>query len=220
MTMHVVIVGCGRAGTALAARLDAEGDSVCAIDRDGQAQARLPAGFGGEFVTGHGLRRSVLEAAGAERADALVALTASDSLNIVIARVARDVFHVPHAVGRIADFEHVPAASELGLDMVTSVQMTVDRVHRILRHRPLEPDFTFGNGETVLVRAPVPDYLDGRPVTEFAVEGEISVVELTRAGHSAIPGPGTTVRKGDRVSFVVTSASLQRLHSFLGGRWE
>jgi len=218
--MHVIIVGCGRAGTVLAARLEAVGDSVCAVDRDSGVQARLPAGFGGEFVTGSGLHRPVLEAAGIERADALVALTESDGLNTVIARVARDVFRVPHVVGRLTGIEHVPAASELGLDMVASVQMTIDRVHRLLRHRPLEPDYTFGNGETVLVRAPVPDYLDGRPVTEFAIEGEISVVEITRAGHSAIPGPGTTVCKGDRVSFVVTSTSLHRLESFLGGRWE
>jgi len=218
--MHVIIVGCGRAGTVLAARLDAEGDSVCAVDRDSGVQARLPAGFGGEFVTGSGLHRPVLEAAGIERADALVALTESDGLNTVIARVARDVFRVPHVVGRLTGFEHVPVATELGLDMVTSVQMTVDRVHRILRHRPLEPDYVFGNGETVLVRAPVPDYLNGRPVTEFAIEGEISVVEITRAGRSIIPGPGTTVCKGDRISFVVTSASLQRLESFLGGRWD
>jgi trk system potassium uptake protein len=218
--MHVVIVGCGRAGTALATRLDAEGDSVCVIDRDDQAQARLPAGFGGEFVAGSGLRRPVLEAGGIERADALVALTSSDSLNIVIARVARDVFRVPRAIGRLTDFEHVPVATELGLDMVTSVRMTVDRVHRMLRHRPLEPEYTFGNGETLLVRSQVPDYLAGRLATEFAVEGEISVVEVTRGGHSIIPGPGTTFREGDWASFVAASGALRRLHSFLGGRWE
>ena len=136
--MHGGVGGCGRAGTALAARLDAEGDSVCAVDRDSQAQGRLAAGFGGEFVAGSGLHRPVLEAAGIERADALVALTSSDSLNIVIARVARDVFRVPHAIGRLTDFEHVPVATELGLDMVASVQLTVDRVHRMVRHRPLE----------------------------------------------------------------------------------
>lgn len=218
--MHVVIVGCGRSGTALAARLDAEGDSVCAVDRDSQAQARLPAGFRGEFVAGSGLRRPVLEAAGIERADALIALTESDSLNIVIARVARDVFSVPRVIGRLTDLEHTPVAIELGLDMVASVQMTVDRVHRMLRHRPIEPEYTFGNGETVLVRAPVPAYLAGRPVSEFAVEGEISVVEVTRGGHSTIPGPATTLREGDRVSFVAASGALRRLHSFLGGRWE
>lgn len=218
--MHVVIVGCGRAGTALAARLDAKGDSVCVIDREEHARARLPAGFGGEFITGSGLRRPVLEAAGIEEADALAALTSSNSLNIVIDRVARDTFRVPHVIGRLDDVEHAPVATELGLDMVTSVRMTVDRIHRMLRHRPLEPEYIFGNGETVLVRAPVPDYLDGRPASEFTVEGEISVVEVTRGGHSAIPGPATTLRKGDRVSFVAASAALRRLDSFLGGRWE
>ena len=161
--MHVVIVGCGRAGTALALRLDSEGDSVYAVDLDSHAQTGLPAGFGGQFITGSGLRRPVLEAAGTERADALVTLTSSDSLNIVIARIARDVFKVPHVIGRLTDVDHTQIAADLGLDMVASVRMTVDRVHRLLRHRPLEPDYTFGNGETVLVRAPVPGYLAGRP---------------------------------------------------------
>ena len=68
--------------------------------------------------------------------------------------------------------------------------MTVDRVHRMLRHAPLEPEYTFGNGESLLVRAPVPDYLAGRQAAEFNVEGEITAIEVTRGGHSMIPGPG------------------------------
>jgi trk system potassium uptake protein TrkA len=218
--MHVVIAGCGRAGTALAVRLDAEGDSVCVVDRDATARNRLPGGFGGEFVTGSGMRRAVLEAAGIERADALVALTPSDSLNIVIVRIAREVFRVPRVTGRLNDVEHAAIAAELGLDMVTSVRMTVDRVHRLLRHAPLEPEYTFGNGESLLVRAPVPDYLAGRKAAEFNVEGEITVVEITRGGHSLIPGPGTALRQGDRMSFVVASTALERLRGFLGGRWQ
>ena len=218
--MHAVIVGCGRTGTALAVRLDAEGHSVTAVDVDPRARERLPGGFGGEFVTGNGLRRPMLEAAGTERADALVAVTTSDSLNIVIARIAREVFRVPAVVGRLNGTEHVAVATELGLDMVTSVAMTVDRVHRILRHAPLEPEYTFGNGETLLVRAVIPDYLGGRQAAEFNVESEISVVEITRGGRSLIPGPGTELRRGDRVSFVVASTALERLRSFLGGRWQ
>lgn len=217
--MHVVIVGCGRAGTALAVRLDAEGDSVCVVDIDGQERQHLPAAFGGQFVQGSGIRKPVLEEARIAQADALVALSSSDSLNIVVARVARDVFHVPHVVGRLNDVEHALLATELGLDMVTSVQMTVDRVHRMLRHRPLDPEYTFGNGESLLVRAPVPDYLAERRASEFNVDGEINVVEITRGGHSMVPGAGATLREGDRVSFVVASGALGRLRSFLGGRW-
>jgi trk/ktr system potassium uptake protein len=218
--MHAVIVGCGRAGAALAVRLDAEGNSVSAIDLDPRAGERLPGGFGGEFVSGNGLRRPVLEAAGVERADALVALTSHDGLNIVITRIAREVFRVPAVVGRLTGIEHTAVATELGLDMVTSVAMTVDRIHRMLSHAPLEPAYTFGNGETLLVSATIPDYLAGRQAAEFNVEGEITAIELTRGGRSLIPGPGAELRHGDRISFVVASTALERLRSFLGGGWQ
>jgi trk system potassium uptake protein len=218
--MHAVIVGCGRAGSALAVRLDAEGDSVSAIDIDPRTRQRLPGGYGGEFVTGSGLRRPVLEAAGVERAGALVAITSSDSLNIVIARIGRDVFRVPAVVGRLYGVEHVAVATELGLHMVASVAMTADRVHRMLRHASLEPEYTFGNGETLLVRATVPDFLAGRQAGEFNVEGEIAVTEITRGGRSLIPGPGTALRRDDQLSFIVASAALDKLRSFLAGRWQ
>lgn len=218
--MHAVIVGCGRAGAALAVRLDAEGNSVSAIDLNPRAGEHLPGGFGGEFVSGNGLRRPVLEAAGVERADALVAVTSHDGLNIVITRIAREVFRVPAVVGRLTGIEHTAVATELGLDMVTSVAMTVDRIHRMLSHAPLEPAYTFGNGETLLVSAAIPDYLAGRQAAEFNVEGEITAIELTRGGRSLIPGPGAELRQGDWVSFVVASTALERLRSFLGGRWQ
>lgn len=216
--MNVVIVGCGRSGSALAARLDAEGDAVCVVDVEATARARLPGGFGGSFVHGNALRREVLEGAGVKEAAALVALSSDDSLNIVVARVARDVYHVPHVVGRLHDAERAPVCASLGLPMVTSVRMTVDRVHRMLRHTRLEPEQTFGNGETLLVRSPVPAYLAGRLVAELNVAGEIQVVEVTRAGHSSIPGTGATLRAGDLVSFVVASSAIGRLRGFLGGR--
>ena len=218
--MRVVIVGCGRSGAALAARLDAEGDDVRAIDTDPGAREMLPTSFGGTFHAGNGLRRNVLQAAGTGHADALVTLTDDDSRNIVIARIAREVFRVPVVTGRLSNPGYPAVAAELGLDMVASVGMTVDRVHRLLRHAPLEPEYSFGNGETLLVRAPVPGYLAGRHVAEFNVDGEITVAEITRGGHSRIPGPGALLKDGDRVSFVVASTALDRLRAFLGGRWD
>lgn len=218
--MRVVIVGCGRSGSALAARLDAEGEAVDVIDCDGSTRARLPSSFSGEFVTGDALRRAVLEKARIGQADAFVSLSSSDSLNLVVARVARDTFHVPHVLGRLHNVEWYPISSHLGLQMVTTVQMTVDRIHLLLRHRPLDPEQVFGNGESLLVRSSVPDYLAGRRVTEFNVEGEIQVVEIGRGGHSTIPGAAATLRAGDVVSFIVASGSLERLKNFLGGSWQ
>ena len=64
--MQVVIMGCGRSGSALAARLEAEGDGVTLLDPDESAQNRLPAGFKGRFIHGSGCSRLLLEDAGIE----------------------------------------------------------------------------------------------------------------------------------------------------------
>ena len=217
--MQVVVVGCGRTGSALAARFDSEGDQVAVVDLDGRSRRRLPGAFRGTFIEGDGLRRPILETAGIRQAEALVAVSSSDSTNIVVTRVARDVYHVPHVVGRIDDPGRVRFGTDLGLTLIATVRTTVDRVHRMLRHPSLEPERTFGNGESLLVRSPVPGYLAGRHVAELDVPGEIQVVELTRGGRSTLPARTATLEPGDVVSFIVASGSLGRLRSFLGGRW-
>lgn len=217
--MHVVIVGCGRSGAALASRLVAEGDTVGVIDAEAGARARLARGFPGRFVVGDGLDRRPLELAGIDRADALVALSSNDTLNLVAATVAREVFKVPHVVSRLNDADLGQVGADLGVAMVASVRMTVDRVQRMLHHRRLEPEHTFGDGESLLVRSSIPAYLAGHRAAEFDVAGEIKVVELSRAGHSTIPDGTLLLKAGDVLTFVVASGSLSRLRDFLGGRW-
>jgi trk/ktr system potassium uptake protein len=217
--MQVVIIGCGRTGLALATRLDAEGDQVTVVELDEAARARLPSGFKGRFQAGNGITPRVLEAAGVAHAEALVALTASDCANIVAARVARDGYRVPRVLARLHDPVYAPVYSEFGIATIGSVQTTANRVMQLLHHQTLEPHQTFGNGETLLVRSAVPDYLTGRQVQAFNVPGEIAVVELSRAGHSRIPEPSTPLHGGDVLSFIVAAGSLSRLRSFLDGKW-
>ncbi|MGO8956776.1 MAG: potassium channel family protein [Streptosporangiaceae bacterium] len=217
--MQIVIMGCGRTGAALATRCDAEGDQVTVMDPDNAAESRLPAGFHGRFLAGNGVTPAVLDAAGIAHAEAFVSLTPNDSANIVAARVARDTFRVPRVIARLHDPAHAPVYSEFGIITVGSVQTTANRIMQLLHHQTLEPHQTFGNGETLLVRSEIPAYLAGRRAAEFNVPGEIGVVELTRAGHSRIPEPSTSLEGGDVLSFIVAAGSLGRLRSFLGGKW-
>ena len=217
--MHVVIIGCGRTGSALAVRMDGEGDQVSVIDIDNTARSRLPTGFGGAFLHGNGIHTQLLEAAGIQHAEALVALTANDSANIVAARVARHAYQVPRVLARLHDPAHAQAYHELGIATIGSVQTTVNRVVQLLHHVTLESQQTFGNDETLLVRSRIPDYLGGRQVAELNVPGEIGVVELSRHGHSRIPEPTTPLEIGDVLSFIVAAGSIGRLHSFLDGKW-
>jgi trk system potassium uptake protein len=217
--MRVVIMGCGRTGSALAIRMEGEGDQVSVIEINNAARGRLPAGFGGTFLHGNGAHQRVLESASIEHAEAFVALTASDSANIVATRVARDRYRVPRVLARLHDPAHAQAYRDLGIATIGSVQTTVNRVVQLLHHLTLEPHQTFGNGETLLVRSRIPDYLAGRPAGELNVPGEIAVVELSRHGHSRIAEPTTPLETGDVLSFIVAAGSLGRLRSFLDGEW-
>ena len=214
--MHIIIMGCGRVGSGLADRLDAEGHSVCVIDKNPKARFRyLSRRFSGRFLAGNGFSRAILEQANIAEADAFIAVTSGDNSNIVGARTARDEYRVPKVVARIYDPRRADIYRDLGIPTVATVRWTVNEIHQLLFFKELAPEQSFGNGENLLVRSTVPAYLEGRKMSEFNVEGEIQVVEVTRGGRSLVPGPGTTIEAGDLVSFVVASTSLGRLRSFL-----
>jgi trk system potassium uptake protein TrkA len=213
--MRVIIVGCGRVGSALARRLSAEGHDVRVVDRNPKTCGQLPAGFTGQFHQGNGYSRTVLESAGIEHADAFVAVTSGDNSNIVSARTAKETYRVPIVLARIYDPRRADIYQELGIPTIASVRWTVHRIHQMLLHRHLTPELSFGNGETLLLRSQLPAYLTGRRLTEFEVDGEIRVVEVTRAGRSLIPAHGTPAEPGDLVTFAVAATALGRLRGFL-----
>ena len=93
--MKLVIVGCGRVGSAIATRMAGDGHDVSVVDEDAEALQRLPEDWPGQFVHGHGLDLDVLVEAGIDQADAVVVATDGDNTNIVIAQVAQKRFERP-----------------------------------------------------------------------------------------------------------------------------
>jgi trk system potassium uptake protein len=213
--MRAIVIGCGRVGAALAARLAVEGYDVDVVDRDPKARRLLPKNFTGRFHTGNGYSRDVLRGAGVDRADALIAVTSGDNSNIVAARTAKEELHVPVVIARIFDPRRADIYRDLGIPTVSSVRWTVERIHQMLTHRDLGPEQTFGNGETLLLRSRLPGYLTGRPLAELEVDGRIRVVEVTRGGRSFIPAGGAAAAADDLVTFAVAAADLRTLRTFL-----
>lgn len=213
--MKIIVIGCGRVGSALAVRLTAEQHTVSVVDKNPKSHRLLPANFRGTWHLGNGYNRGVLEAAGIEHADAFIAVTSGDNSNIVAARTAKDVYRVPIVVARIYDPRRASIYRQLGIPTVASVVWTVNQIHQMLMYRHLEPIQTFGNGETLLVRSALPGYLTGRRLRELEVDGEIRVVELTRDGRSFLPEAGAVAEADDLVTFAVGAAALARLRAFL-----
>jgi len=213
--VKVIIMGCGRVGSTLAHQLSVEGHDVCVLDRDPDTRELLPANYTGEFIVGNGYNRAVLERAGIASAAAFVAVTSGDNTNIVGARIAKEDYRVPQVMARIYDPRRADIYRDLGIPTVASVRWTTNRIRQMLSHRYVNPDVTFGNGDTLLVRETLPCWLAGRPLHDLEVDGEIRVVAVTRGGTSFVPSAASVAETDDAVSFAVAATALDRLRSFL-----
>jgi trk/ktr system potassium uptake protein len=212
--VQVVVVGCGRVGAALAAGLAAAGEQVAVVDKDPKAFERLGEEFAGRTIEGIGFDRDVLEAAGAARADALVAVTGGDNSNVVAARVARDAYRVPRVIARIHDPRRAALYEELGVVTVSSTGWALRKIGDYLEHRTLKEEHTFGRGEVSLVRLELPQHLVDRSVADVEGTG-LRVVGITRRGGAFVPGLGAVLAEGDVVRLAVGPDGRERLDALL-----
>ena len=138
--MRVVILGCGRVGSTLAAMLTKEGHHVSVVDRDqgsfDKAVQRLGPDFTRETVKGVGIDEATLREAGIEEADVFVSVTSGDNTNIVAAQIARHKFHVPKVLARVYDPIRAQAYREAGIETVCTTTIGAGMFHDMLLGRP------------------------------------------------------------------------------------
>lgn len=206
--MHVIIVGCGRVGSALARDVAEAGHSVAVLDRRAEAFRRLPDGFDGRTVVGVGFDRDRLRAAGVEQADAVAAVTSGDNSNILTARVAREFFGVERVVARIYDTKRAAIYERLGIPTVAAVRWTTERVMRNLLPEPGEAVWSVPQSGVVVLERPVPSFLAGRPLAELEGGGIARLVALGRNGASTLPDPAAAAQEGDVVWVAVDAGSV------------
>jgi len=214
--MKMIIIGCGRLGAGLAETLSQRGFGVTVVDRNPAAFERLGVSFRGNTLTGGGFDREVLLAAGIERADGLASVTASDEVNVVAARLARHVFHVPRVVARLYEPRKAEVYRRLGLMTISQLTWGISRIVELLCYSKLETIKSLGSGEVDIVEAEVPRLLIGRTVNELSVPGEIHVVAVTRKGTTFLPMLGTEFHEGDMVHLALLASSAERLKLILG----
>jgi trk system potassium uptake protein TrkA len=131
--MFVLIVGCGRVGSAIAKRMIKEGHEVSVLDESEEAHALLDHDLdqtwedsGGRFTVGTALEVEALDAAGIQQADVVVCSTDGDNTNIVVAQLAKKRFQVPKVVVRVLDPYRADWYSQQGIHTVCPTQVAIE----------------------------------------------------------------------------------------------
>jgi trk system potassium uptake protein TrkA len=189
---------------------------VTVVDQEATAFERLGPGFTGQTIVGTGFDRDVLLHAGIERADGLAAVTGRDETNVVLARLARQMFRVPRVIARLHDPRHAEVYRRLGIQTITPLTWGIQRLAELLCYAQLNTTLSLGSGEVDIVEVELPYLLVGRTVNELTLVGEIHVAAISREGHTFLPTLGTVLREGDLLHLVVLATSAARLTTLLG----
>ncbi len=213
--MQFIVIGCGRVGAGLTQNLSQRGHTVTIVDRDPVAFTRLGTAAHVSMVTGESFNRAVLVQAGIGRADGLAAVTGSDETNLVTARLARRVFHVPRVVARLYDPRKAEVYRQLGVETITPIAWGMQRMAELLCYSQLHTLVSLGNGAVDMVEVELPTLLAGRTVSELTLSGEIHVAALSRAGRTWMPTLGAVLQEGDVLHLAVLATSIERLKSLL-----
>ncbi len=137
--MFVLVVGCGRVGSAIAKQMLIEGNEVSVLDEDPEAIALLNQGqeaswedAGGRFTVGTALEIDALLEAGVEQADTFIASTNGDNTNLVIAQIAQRRFGVQRVIARVLDPARAAWYAEQGLETICPTQYAISEFDKVL----------------------------------------------------------------------------------------
>lgn len=115
---RVVVIGCSNMGSTIAADLNNNGDNVTIIDKDGTAFNKLHYTFSGFQIEDDATKVSVLLDANCDKADIVLIATDDDSVNSLIAQIAKVVLNAKKVVVRLDDEDYDSILSELGIAII------------------------------------------------------------------------------------------------------
>ena len=212
---QIIVVGCGRVGVELALSLYRKGHTVSMVDMNPRSFDRLGPEFRGRTVQGEGIDQDALRRAGIETADALAAVTSSDSVNIVCSRIARNFYHLKHVIARVYNPVRMPIYESLGLQTIASSSWGARRIEQLILHPGLQSVFSVGHGEVQIYEISVPEAWSGHKASELLPEHNVQLVSIVRGGHAYLPDLQTILQTHDLLQVSATAEGAALLQGFI-----
>jgi trk system potassium uptake protein len=220
--MKILILGAGRVGSSLAEQLVAERNDVTVIDTVAANLAYLQERLDLRTIVGSATSLPILEAAGAEDADILIAVTANDEVNLAACLLAHRRFNVPKRIARFRSTQWVLnpdllEATSFAVDVAISPEQTVtDYLIKLIEIPEALQVLEFAHGLVSLlaVKADSESPLVGHPVKDLKKhlpQIESRIVAIFRDNRAIMPDGDTLVAAGDEVFFLASSQHIRQV---------
>ena len=208
--MQVIIVGCGKVGRNLAEQLQAEDIDITLVDIVADKINDLCENIDAMGIVGNGASINTLMEAGVDTADILIAVTASDELNLLCCLIAQKTGHC-HTIARVRNpiySKEIGFSTErLGVTLIINPELEAAREIARILYLPtaLEVNsFAHGQAELIKIQIPENNILDGMSVAMLSkkINTSVLICGIERSGAMYIPSGDSLLLGGDKISFV------------------
>lgn len=215
---RVVIVGGGNVGLYVATQLEREGNvRVRIIEADSEkADIAVSALKQTIVIHGDGLARDVLEEAGADQADIVIAVTNDDKTNMLIGKLAKQIgARRTHAL--VNAYELVAISQDLDIDAVLDPRaLSVSKILTKLRRGRILSVESLEDGTAEIAEGVTLDSspLIGKPIDYAHLPDGVTSAAIIREGKVIFPTSATTVQTDDRLLMFYEASATRKVEQF------
>ncbi len=212
--MYVVVVGAGKVGWNLARELIAKGHEVTVLESDLHRYAVVEEELEHRVLYGDGSELWVLERAGIERADMVIAVTGDDEDNILICQVAREKYGVERIIARCNNPRNLQHFELLGVKPAVSATDLILRLieHEVPRYGLLHLlDLPQERLEIIELEVAADSPAAGQIVKDLGLPDGSLVIAIMREGTGFVPLADSLIEAGDEVLLVLDTGLEDRV---------
>jgi trk system potassium uptake protein len=224
--MKIIILGGDQVGGVLAENLAKEDHDITLVDIDADKLRDLRQRLDIQTIQGFASYPNVLQDAGADEADLIIAVTSNDEVNLVACQAAYSLFKIPTKIARVRAKEYLAYPrlfddKDLPVDVfINSEHLMTKRIQRLLEHPGALQVLEFAKGKVKML-AIKPAY--GSPLINKTI-GEIyklmkvdaRVVAIFQENRAVSPDESTVIQVGDEVFFLTADKNTYKALNELG----
>ena len=204
--MYVIIVGGGKVGWNLARELIDKDNELTVVENDRGRFTTVEEELEHAVQYGDGSELWVLERAGIERADLVIAVTGDDEDNLLICQVAREKYGVERVIARCNNPRNLQHFELLGIKPAVSATDLILRLieHEVPRYGLLHLlDLPQERLEIIEVEVAQGSPAAGAMIKDLGMPDGSLVISILRDGSGFVPLADSVIQEGDEVLIVL-----------------
>lgn len=218
---RILLIGGRSKAQSMASTLIKQGYRVTAINKDYEDCMKLAEIKGLNVVHGDGTRPYILDEANASECDIAIALTSSDSANLVACQLCKKQFGVEKTVSLVGDSNKTDFFYQMGID---SVVCAVSAVTNIITQQAFINEMAniipIGQGRVQIIEVQITtDAISaGKKLWEITLPQDSIVGCILRGDITIIPRGDTRILSGDTLVVLTGNGQQMNVVEALTGR--